>query len=130
MIIDNNFLDNLQQQAKESNRKRAAYCFHDSPQSNAQRLLNALEPDTNIPIHHHLTKAETYFIIRGQIEVFFYDDEGHIIQKYSLNPNDGNKGLHIPKGIWHSLNVLESSIIFEVNDGPYTPITDDDILKL
>jgi len=129
MVIDIDLLNRLQNDAKQSERKRTAFCFHDSTDSNAQRLLNALEPGTDVPIHRHPNKAETYIIVKGKISVLFFDDNAEITEEFELSPDLPIKGIHIPKMTWHSLRVSEPSVIFEVNDGPYTPITEDNILK-
>lgn len=129
MVIDVDLLNKLQSSARQSERKRAALCFHESPNSNAQRLLNALEPGTLIPIHRHENKSETYIIVKGRITVQFFDDDARVTDEFEIGLDLPIKGLHIPKMTWHSLSVKESSIIFEVNDGPYTPITEGSILR-
>ena len=128
-IIDNNLLDSVKAKAIESDRKRMNFNFHTSPDSKAQRLLNALEPGTDLPIHRHHHSDETYVLLRGKINVMFYNDKGEETERFSLDPLIGNFGVHIPKGVWHTLEVLESgSTIFEVKDGPYTPLGEDDVM--
>jgi cupin fold WbuC family metalloprotein len=105
------------------------YNFHEGPDSKAQRLLNALEPGTILPIHRHQHTAETYVLLRGKIEVQFYDETGARTASFKLDPLEGNYGVQIPKGQWHTLIVVEPSVIFEVKDGPYTPITPEDTLE-
>jgi cupin fold WbuC family metalloprotein len=129
MIIDNTLLNNVTAAAMESPRLRMNYNFHESPDSKAQRLLNALEPGTIVPIHRHQHTAETYVLLRGKIEVQFYDETGAQTASFKLDPLKGNYGVQIPKGQWHNLVVVESSVIFEVKDGPYTPITPEDTLN-
>lgn len=130
MIIDTRFLDQITKLASENTRLRMNYNFHESLDSNAQRLLNALEPGTEVPIHRHPHTSETYILVRGNINVFFYDEEKNIIESFHLNPQTGNYGVHIPKGVWHSLQVVEStSVIFEVKDGPYCPLEEHDIKR-
>ena len=130
MIIENNLLDNVTSQAKGSERLRMNYNLHDSLESKAQRLLNALEPGTILPIHRHKHTSETYTLLRGKIKVMFYNDKGEVIETFDIDPLKGNYGVHIPAGQWHTLEVLESgSVIFEVKDGPYSPLGDDDIIK-
>ena len=102
--------------------------FHDSLQSGAQRLLNALEPGTILPIHRHRHTAETYVLLRGRIRVFFFDEQVELKESFLLDPLQGEYGVHIPAGQWHSLEVLQSGrVIFEVKDGPYAPLGDDDM---
>ena len=127
MIIDDLLLDSISSKAKKSERLRMNYNLHDSLDSKAQRLFNALEPGTNIPIHRHRHTSETYLLIKGRIKVFFYDEDGNIENIFCLSPQKGYYGVHIPKGQWHSLEVLESSVIFEVKEGPYKPLTPEDI---
>lgn len=129
-IINTNLLDEVTRQAQDSPRLRMNYNLHDSLDSKAQRLFNALEPGTDLPIHRHTNTSETYIIIRGKMNVMFYDDQKNIIEKCELNPLIGNYGVHIPAGQWHTLEVLEKgTVIFEVKDGPYTPLTPDNMLK-
>lgn len=134
-LIDNNLLDTVTAQAKTSDRLRMNYNLHDSLDAKAQRLLNALEPETILPIHKHTHTAETYILLRGRIKVLFYEKcewQGNlkIVRSMILDPLTGNYGIHIPMGQWHTLEVLDSgSVIFEVKDGPYTPLGEDDIVK-
>lgn len=128
MIIDKSLLDEVSAKAKESPRLRMNYNFHESLDSKAQRLLNALEPGTILQIHRHQHTDETYVLLRGKIEVQFYDETGAQTASFKLDPLKGNYGIHIPKGQWHTLIVVEPSVIFEVKDGPYTPITSEDTI--
>lgn len=128
MKIDDKLLNEVEEKAKSSPRLRMNYNFHEAPESKAQRLLNALEPGTSLPIHRHRHTAETYTLLRGRIDVMFYDDNRNMTARFELNPLVGNYGVHIPQGQWHTLAVIEPSVIFEVKDGPYTPITSEDIL--
>ncbi len=129
-LIDYKLLNEVSKKAQTSERLRMNHNFHDSLDAKAQRLLNALEPGTELPIHRHTKTAETYIILRGKIKVMFYDDEKNITETCILNPQLGCYGVHIPAGTWHTLEVLEhESVIFEVKDGPYKPLTNDDILN-
>ena len=86
--------------------------------------------DSVIPIHRHKNTAETYILLRGKISVEFYNENGDITELIDLDPTTGHYGIDIPQGQWHSLKVLApDSVIFEVKDGPYTPITAEDILS-
>lgn len=129
MVIDNTLLDKVAAAAKGSGRLRMNFNLHDSLEAKAQRLLNALEPGTILPIHRHRHTAETYFLLRGEIDVMFYDDNGKETDRFVLNPLKGQYGVQIPKGQWHTLEVKESSVIFEVKDGPYTPLEEEDVLR-
>ena len=129
MIIDHVLLDEVSAKAKVSDRLRMNHNFHDSLDAKAQRLLNALEPGTILPIHRHRHTAETYLLLRGRINVLFYAEDGGVMEVYELNPLEGKYVVHIPKGQWHTLEVLESgTVIFEVKDGPYMPIEPEDLM--
>jgi cupin fold WbuC family metalloprotein len=100
-------------------------------ESSVQRLLNALEPGTSLLIHRHRHTDETYVLLRGHIRVLIYNDSGQLTGTTELSQQKGNFGIHISKGQWHSLEVLETgSVIFEVKEGPYSPITAGDILSV
>ena len=128
MIIDDSLLDEVRAKAEVSPRLRMNYNFHESLDAKAQRLLNVLLPGTIIPVHRHTHTAETYILLRGKMFVVFYDSLGAQTERYLLDPAIGNYGVNIPKGQWHGVEVLEPSAIFEVKDGPYTPIRPEDIL--
>ena len=128
MIIDDDLLNRIAGQAKECNRLRMNYNLHDSLEAKAQRLLNALEPGTAIPIHRHRHTSETYVLLRGRMFVVFYDSMGGTIERFLLDPNAGKYGIHIPAGQWHAVEVIEPSVILEVKDGPYMPIRPEDTL--
>lgn len=127
--IDTNLLNGVTAQAKESPRLHMNYNFHASLEAKAQRLLNALEPGTVLPVHRHPHTAETYLLLRGKIRVMFYNEAKEETESTVLDPLTGDYGVHIPAGQWHTLEVLESgSVLFEVKDGPYTPLGEDDLL--
>ncbi len=129
-IIDKSLLDTVTSGAKESNRLRMNYNFHDSLNAPCQRLLNALEPETIVPIHRHQHTSETYILLRGKLRMMFYNDDKEIIEETILSPDSANYGIHIPAGVWHAMEVLASgTVIFETKDGPYMPIQECDILK-
>lgn len=129
-IINDDLLKKVSKQAKESERLRMNYNLHDSLDAPVQKLLNALEPGTELAIHRHKETAETYLLLKGEIKVVFFDDKKKITDEFILNPEKGNYGIDIPVGQWHTIEVLETgSVIFEVKEGPYKPITEGDILK-
>ena len=128
MIIDKHLLDNISAKARSSERLRMNYNLHESLDAKAQRLMNALEPGTILLIHRHRHTAETYILLRGNIDVIFYDDGGAECNRYNLDTTHENYGVHITKGQWHTVEVHQSSVIFEVKDGPYTPLEQCDIL--
>lgn len=128
MILDDALLDDLEAKAKQSPRLRMNLNLHDSLDSKAQRLLNALLPGTVIPIHRHRHTAETYAILRGRMFVVFYDSMGGAVERILLDSRSGHYGVHIPKGQWHAVEVIEPSVILEVKDGPYMPLQPEDTL--
>ena len=128
MIIDKKLLNYITEQAKASDRLRKNYNLHDNLDAKAQRLFNALEPGTELPIHRHQHSAETYILLKGRMDVLFYDDHRQVVKRFALDLTQGNYGLHIPVGQWHGLEVYESTVIFEVKDGPYTPLTAENIM--
>lgn len=129
-LINEALLDKVTEEARSNERLRMNYNFHHSLDAKAQRLLNALEPGTVLPIHRHTETDESYLLLRGRIRILFYDDDKKITDTCELNPQEGNFGIHIPAGQWHTLEVLESgSVIFEVKDGPYTPLTSDNMME-
>jgi hypothetical protein len=129
-LIDKSLLDTVTSGAKESNRLRMNYNFHDSLDAPCQRLLNALEPETIVPIHRHQHTSETYILLRGKLRMMFYNDQKEVIEETILSSESTNYGIHIPAGVWHAMEVLASgTVIFETKDGPYAPIQDCDILK-
>ena len=128
MIIDNILLDEVTEKAEESPRLRMNYNFHESLDAKAQRLINVLLPGTVLPIHRHPHTPETYVLLRGKMFVVFYNDLGAQTERYLLDPSIGNYGVHIPRGQWHGIEVIEPSAIFEVKDGPYIPIIPTDIM--
>lgn len=128
-IIDQQLLDRVSGQAQNHPRLRMNHNFHDSVEANVQRLLNALEPGTQLPIHRHRHTEETYVLLRGRIKVMYYDDHGTETDSTVLDPNESTYGIHIPIGQWHSLEVLEpGTVIFEVKEGPYAPLGAEDML--
>ncbi len=128
-IINQQLLDQVSEQAQNHPRLRMNHNFHDSVEAHVQRLLNALEPGTQLPIHRHRHTEETYVLLRGRMKVMYYDDHGTETESTILDPKESAYGIHIPKGQWHSLEVLEpGSVIFEVKEGPYAPLGAEDLL--
>lgn len=128
MIINDELLDKVTLEAEESPRLRMNFNLQESLDAKAQRLINVLLPGTPLPIHRHKHTAETYVLLRGKMYVVFYNSVGTEIDRFLLDPATGNYGVQIPKGQWHTVEVIEPSSIFEVKDGPYTPLEPEDIL--
>lgn len=128
MIIDNKLLDEIEHRAGETPRLRMNFNLHESLDAKAQRLINVLLPGTILPIHRHRHTAETYLLLRGKMNIIFYNDNGEEIERHELDPLKGIYGFNIPAGQWHTVEVIEPSSIFEVKDGPYTPLSPEDML--
>lgn len=120
-VIDDELLDNIISEAKANSRLRINYNFHPSLSDKCQRLLNAMEPGTVMPIHRHEV-AEMYILLRGSLTVTFHDDEKKITDSQLLDLRKGIHGVQIPPRTWHSLVVHEKgTVIFEVKEGPFIP---------
>ena len=129
-VIDNKLINSVVEQAKESPRLRKNYNFHGSLEDKCHRFLNALELGTEVPIHHHVTKGETFILLRGKVRVNIYNDQGEVTESVILCHADGNIGVDIPKDTWHNVECLEAgSVIFEVKEGPFVEHEVDGILK-
>lgn len=128
-LIDEKLLNRVSTEAKKNSRLRKNYNLHQALNEPVQKLLNAMEPGTQIPIHRHKDKEETLIVLKGDIQICFYNDNKIPVEKIRLNPSDKNYGITIPAGVWHNLMVMEKgTVIFEVKEGPYAPISEDDIL--
>lgn len=131
MIIDKTLLDKVSEQAKVSPRLRMNYNFHQSLDEKCHRFLNAVEPGTEVPIHKHPTKDETFVILRGKVRVTTHSDDGSIIEDVVLCAVEGRYGVNIPKGVWHTIEALEpNSCIFECKEGPFVEHEKDGILTV
>ena len=120
MVIDEQLLDQVSEEARKSTRLRMNYNFHLSLEDKCHRFLNAVEPGTVVPIHRHPTKDESFVILRGKVRVTAHNDDGSIIEDVVLSQEGGNYGVDIPKNVWHKLESFESgSVIFECKAGPF-----------
>ena len=131
VIIDNTLLDNLTAQAKASPRLRMNYDLRNSSADTSQRMLNAIEPGSVVPIHRHQKTSETVVVLRGRVVEEFYDElERTCCATYEVSPSGPVHALNIPAGVWHTLRSLESgTVILEVKDGAYEPIADENIMR-
>ena len=126
MVITQEILDELIAKAKASERLRCNLDLRNSADDQSQRMLNALEPGTVMPIHRHKGSSETCVCIRGHLEEYFYDAEGRLTETVDMVP--GGVVLNIEKGQWHSLKCLESgTVLFEAKDGAYRPLEEDEV---
>lgn len=126
MLIDDRLLDELMKEAAESPRLRMNRDMRNSAEDNSQRMLNALEVGTILPIHRHRNSSETQILLRGKIDVIFYDDNGVEIERFHLDPRNGMYAVNVPIGQWHNLEVIELAVIFEAKD--YAPLADEDVI--
>ena len=129
-IIDEKLIEKVTEEAKASPRLRKNYNFHKSLSDKCHRFLNALEPGTQIPVHHHPTKDETVIILKGKVKVTTYNDDGEVLQSCIISHEDGIYGVDIPKNIWHGVECLEPSILFECKEGPFVEHEVDGILEV
>lgn len=130
-IIDLLLLNEVSADANSSPRLRMNYNFHQSLDDKCHRFLNAVEPGTEVPIHRHPTKDESFVLLRGKVRVTTHNDDGSIKESVVLNPKEGLYGVDIPKGVWHKIESLETgSVFFECKEGPFVPHEADGILKL
>ena len=128
-IIDKKLINEVKAKAKTSPRLRMNYNFHQSLDDKWHRFLNALEIGTVIPVHHHVTKDETFILLMGKVRVNIYNDDGEVVESVVLSLEEGRYGVNIPKNTWHGLECLESgSVIFEVKEGPFVEHEIDGIL--
>ena len=129
MIIDQNILDKLSAQAKFSPRLRMNLDLRNSAEDGSQRMLNALEPGTPLPIHRHRFSSETVVCLRGHLREIFYNDNRKVTEVIDLAPASDCVALNIPIGQWHTVEVLESgTVIMEVKDGKYEALGEEDLL--
>ncbi|MBR5174332.1 MAG: WbuC family cupin fold metalloprotein [Bacteroidales bacterium] len=129
MVITQVLLDNLTAQAKASPRLRMNLDLRNGPEDQSQRMLNAIEPGSPMPIHRHMGSSETVVCIRGHFVENFYDENGVLTEAVDMVP--GGVMVSVPAGQWHNLKSLESgTVLFECKDGAYHPLTEDEILEI
>ena len=149
MKIDKETLDALMQKAGQSPRLRMNLDLRTSADDQSQRMLNALLPGTPMPVHRHTKTTETLVLLRGKMEEIFYEEIDEAVvdgdsrctdvcrkrgiretKRILLEANGDIQGLCIPVGQWHSINVLEPTIILECKDGAYEPLTPEDVIEI
>ena len=129
MLIDTKLLDELTAQAKASPKLRMNLDLRNTPDDQSQRMLNALEPGTVMPIHRHQNTSETVVMLRGKVKWLYYNDKGELTDTILVEAGGDICGLSVPKGQWHSLECLETgSVILECKDGPWEALKEEDIL--
>ena len=132
MVINQALLDKLTEEAKASSRLRMNLDLRNSADDQSQRMLNAIEPGSPLPIHRHRHTSETVVCLRGRLVWEFYDELERICtERIELSPNGPVVALNIPAGQWHTVRALESgSVILEMKEGAYEPTGPEDILAL
>ena len=129
--IDKALLDSLTEQAKVSERLRMNYDLRNSAEDTSQRMLNAIEPGSVVPVHRHRSTSETVVCLRGSLVEEFYSSDGEVEASFEVAACGECCALNIPAGVWHTLRSLESgTVILEVKDGGYVPIVEEDVMKL
>ncbi len=123
-VFDKEFLEKLLAEATISPRLRQNFDLRNGASDTSQRMMNALQPGTEVPIHRHEDTAETVICLQGRLEEVIYEEvEGEFreVERHLLCPAEGLYGLQVPQGAWHKVIVYEPSIIFEAKDGAYVP---------
>ncbi|MBO7416905.1 MAG: WbuC family cupin fold metalloprotein [Bacteroidaceae bacterium] len=130
MLIDDNLIQRVTSLAKESPRLRKNYNFHETLDDSCQRMLNIMLKGTKFDIHRHTNTAESFVLLKGKLDLIYFNDKGEETDRFILDPLTGNYGIHIPAGQWHSLEIIEDSTIFETREGPYIPVSKENGLVL
>jgi cupin fold WbuC family metalloprotein len=130
MRFDVSLLDELTAQAKASPRLRMNLDLRNTPADQSQRMLNALEPGTVMPIHRHRHTSETVVVLRGKVKWLYYNDKGELTDTILVEAGGDICGLSVPMGQWHSIECLESgSVILETKDGAWEAMREEDVLQ-
>ena len=128
VVIDNALLDQVQMLAHESPRLRMNYDLRNSEDDQSQRMINVMLPGTKTAIHRHNYSTETIMLLRGQMDTVFYNDKGVEKERIHMGGDTGVLGVNIPKGQWHTFEVIDLSIIFMAQDGPWSPLSKENML--
>jgi cupin fold WbuC family metalloprotein len=118
-MIDQNLLQKLFEQAKASDRRRQNYDLRTNAQDGSQRMLNALLPGTEVPVHRHPNSNENVILLVGRLDEVFFDENGYETERIHLDPSIGNYGCVVPANVWHTIEVIEPSVIYEAKDGKF-----------
>ncbi|MBI9061534.1 MAG: WbuC family cupin fold metalloprotein [Marinilabiliaceae bacterium] len=128
-LINSSLLDQLVIDAECSHRKRKNYNFHQHMEDTMHRMLNAIQPGSYVQPHKHQNpdKREVFLILKGRLLAILFSEDGTISQKIILDPREGNFGIEIPPGRYHTIISLEEgTVAYEIKDGPYTVADDKD----
>jgi len=118
-MIDQNLLQKLFEQAKASDRRRQNYDLRTNAQDGSQRMLNALLPGTEVPVHRHPNSNENVILLVGGLDEVLFDENGNETERIHLDPSIGNYGCVVPANVWHTVEVIEQSVIYEAKDGKF-----------
>lgn len=127
-VINDALVNGLLEEALSSRRQRANMILHESNDDGCLRMINALLPTTVVPVHRHKNTPECITILKGRIVVVLYGETGGVADRVLLDRNQGVYGMEIAKGQWHTIEVLEPSVILEVKAGPYAQLEPDEIM--
>ena len=131
MKIDKKLLDELTEKAKANPRHRMHYDLRDSEEDGSMRMLNAIEPETVIPIHRHADTSEDVIVLRGEAMEVLCDSSGVEVERYHLVAGSDSMACHVPKGVFHTCKSLRSgTVIFEFKNGKYDPEGTEELLAL
>ena len=129
MQFNKHLLDELTAQAKASPRLRMNLDLRNTSADQSQRMLNALEPGTVMPIHRHRHTSETVVVLRGKVKWLYYNDKGELTDTILVEAGGDICGLSVPMGQWHSIECLESgSVILETKDGAWEAMKEEDMM--
>ena len=129
MLFDKELLDSLSAQAQASPRLRMNMDLRNSAADSSQRMLNAIEPGSEVPVHRHRATSETLVVLRGRVVEEYYDDARTLVASYELAAGGPCFAMNIPAGQWHTLRALEGgTVILEMKDGTYEPVAPEDVL--
>lgn len=130
MVLTTEILDKLSAEAKANERLRMNLDLRTSSADQSQRMLNALEPGTQVPIHRHPKTSETVVVLRGSLREVFFDDQGNVTESVTLKAGAEPSAMNIPAGVWHTVECLEAgTILFETKDGAFEPRREEDTMK-
>lgn len=131
MKIDKALFDSVSSAARQTPRLRMNFDMRTSADDQSQRMINAIEPGTELPVHRHRNSTEICIVLRGSAEEIFYDDNGNETERVMMKPNSDCCGVNIELGRWHKIVSLEAgTVIFESKDGAYEPLSPEDILNI
>lgn len=128
MVFNRELLEELLAKAAASERLRFAMDLRNGTDDNSQRMLNAIQPGSVIPIHRHPSTSETMVLLCGAADEVFYNDQGEEVERIPCSTVSGNLGVQVPAGTWHTLIVKEPTVIIEVKDGAYQPVSAEDVI--